>query len=65
MQKKLLDAVVIGTGLSSLTFIDAYLERKKKWLPAGVGPGVLKWHACHNGLVVTVPQQSCCHPPVP
>jgi len=30
MQKKLLDAVVIGTGLSSLTFIDAYLERKKK-----------------------------------
>ena len=30
MKKKLLDAVVIGTGLSSLTFIDAYLEKKKK-----------------------------------
>tara|TARA_X000000950_G_C13901664_1_gene655141 strand:+ start:313 stop:1731 length:1419 start_codon:yes stop_codon:yes gene_type:complete len=29
-QKKILDLVVIGSGLSSLNFIDTYLEKKKK-----------------------------------
>jgi hypothetical protein len=29
-KEKLVDLLIIGTGLSSLTFIDAYLERKKK-----------------------------------
>lgn len=30
MNKKLLDVLVIGTGLSSLCFINSYLEKKKK-----------------------------------
>ena len=30
MKNKLFDVLVIGTGLSSLSFIDAYLEKKKK-----------------------------------
>ena len=30
MKNKLYDILVIGSGLSSLTFIDAYLEKKKK-----------------------------------
>ena len=30
MKNKLFDVLVIGTGLSSLSFIDAYLENKKK-----------------------------------
>ncbi len=30
MKNKLFDVLVVGTGLSSLSFIDAYLENKKK-----------------------------------
>ncbi len=30
MKKKIHEVIVVGSGLSSLTFIDAYLEKNKK-----------------------------------